>query len=150
ADKMLGNEEIKALITALGTGIGEHFDIKRLRYGRTILLCDADVDGSHIRTLLLTLLYRHFRPLIEDGRIYIGQPPLFRLQLGKDVRWAYSDAERDKFIKELKADAKKKRDTRKAKAEAEAPAAPAKGRRRAASAAVAAGDGEAGDGADAS
>src|SRR5437667_50419 len=99
ADKMLGNEEIKALITALGTGIGEHFDIKRLRYGRTILLCDADVDGSQIRTLLLTLLYRHFRPLVEDGRIYIGQPPLFRLQLGKEVRWAYSDHERDQSIK---------------------------------------------------
>jgi DNA gyrase subunit B len=147
ADKMLGNEEIKALITALGTGIGDYFDLKKLRYGKTILLCDADVDGSHIRTLLLTLLYRHFRPLIEEGRIFIGQPPLFRLQLGKDVRWAYSDGERDKFIKELKAAAKKKRDTRKAKAEAEAPATPAKGRRRAAGAAPAASDGEDGDGA---
>jgi DNA gyrase subunit B len=147
ADKMLGNEEIKAMITALGTGIGDYFDMKKLRYGKTILLADADVDGSHIRTLLLTLLYRHFRPLIEEGRIFIGQPPLFRLQLGKEVRWAYSDGERDKFIKELKADAKKKRDTRKAKAEAEAPAAPGKGRRRAAQAAAAASDGEDGDGA---
>src|SRR5687767_10500297 len=139
ADKMLGNEEIKTIITALGTGIGDYFDIGKLRYGKTILLADADVDGSHIRTLLLTLLYRHFRPLIEDGRVFIGQPPLFRLQLGKDVRWAYSDQERDKFIKELKADAKKKRDDRKiAKGEAvaedkpEKPAATAKGRRRAA------------------
>src|SRR5574337_1035532 len=102
ADKMLGNEEIKAIITALGTGIGEYFDAKKLRYGRTILLADADVDGSHIRTLLLTLLYRHFKPLIEDGRVYIGQPPLYRIQLGKEVRWGYSDAERDKAIKDLK------------------------------------------------
>jgi DNA gyrase subunit B len=78
ADKMLGNEEIKAIITALGTGIGDYFDLKKLRYGKTILLADADVDGSHIRTLLLTLLYRHFKPLIEEGRVYIGQPPLFR------------------------------------------------------------------------
>jgi DNA gyrase subunit B len=134
ADKMLGNEEIKALITALGTGIGEHFDIKRLRYGRTILLCDADVDGSHIRTLLLTLLYRHFRPLVEDGRIYIGQPPLYRLQLGKEVRWAYSDNERDKSIKELKAAAKSKRDDRKKPAgdKADGEKGTARSRRRAA------------------
>ena len=113
ADKMLGNEYIRAIITALGTGIGEYFDAKKLRYGRTILLADADVDGSHIRTLLLTLLYRHFRPLIEDGRIFIGQPPLYRIQLGKEIRWAYSDAERDKATKELKSTAKTKRDARK-------------------------------------
>jgi DNA gyrase subunit B len=136
ADKMLGNEEIKALITALGTGIGDYFDIKKLRYGRTILLADADVDGSHIRTLLLTLLYRHFRPLVEEGRIYIGQPPLYRLQLGKEVRWAYSDNERDKSIKELKSNAKTKRDDRKKaageKAAAEGDKATARTRRRAA------------------
>ena len=136
ADKMLGNEEIKALITALGTGIGDYFDVKKLRYGQTILLCDADVDGSHIRTLLLTLLYRHFRPLIEDGRIYIGQPPLYRLQLGKEVRWAYSDHERDKAIKELKSVAKTKRDDRKKaagdKAEADGDKATSRARRRAA------------------
>jgi DNA gyrase subunit B len=113
ADKMLGNEEIKTLITAFGTGIGDYFDMKKLRYGKTILLCDADVDGSHIRTLLLTLLYRHFKPLIEEGRIYIGQPPLYRLQLGKEIRWAYSDNERDKAIKELKQVARTKRDDRK-------------------------------------
>ncbi|HUQ41826.1 MAG TPA: DNA topoisomerase subunit B [Candidatus Limnocylindrales bacterium] len=138
ADKMLGNEEIKAIITALGTGIGDYFDMKKLRYGKTILLADADVDGSHIRTLLLTLLYRHFRPLIEEGRIYIGQPPLFRLQLGKEVRWAYSDEERDRFIKDLKSEAKKKRDDRKKTADADEKAAPAaaKGRKRAAAAAV--------------
>ncbi len=119
ADKMLGNEEIRALITALGTGIGEYFDMKKLRYGKTILLADADVDGSHIRTLLLTLLYRHFRPLIEEGRVYIGLPPLFRLQLGKEIRWAYSDAERDKFFKDLKGQARTKREDRKARKQAE-------------------------------
>src|SRR5438034_852915 len=118
ADKMLGNEEIKALITALGTGIGDYFDIKKLRYGRTILLADADVDGSHIRTLLLTLLYRHFKPLIEQGRIFIGQPPLYRLQLGKEIRWVYSDKERDAAIKELKTLAKTKSAERKSKAAA--------------------------------
>ena len=139
ADKMLGNEEIKALITALGTGIGDYFDAKKLRYGKTILLADADVDGAHIRTLLLTLLYRHFRQLVEEGRVYIGQPPLYRLQLGKEVRWAYSDQQRDKAIKELKAEARKKRDERKAKAAEgdEKPTTP-KGRRRAAAAADAA------------
>ena len=137
ADKMLGNEEIKALIVALGTGIGEYFDAKKLRYGKTILLADADVDGAHIRTLLLTLLYRHFRPLVDEGRIYIGQPPLYRLQLGKEVRWAYSDNQRDKAIKELKALAKAKRDKRvedkrAGNAEAAEEEKPVKGRRRAA------------------
>jgi DNA gyrase subunit B len=130
ADKMLGNEEIRVLITALGTGIGDYFDAKKLRYGKTILLADADVDGAHIRTLLLTLLYRHFRPLIDEGRVYIGQPPLYRLQLGKEVRWAYSDIQRDKAIKELKALAKAKRDKRAEKGEAEEEK-PTKGRRRA-------------------
>jgi DNA gyrase subunit B len=144
ADKMLANEEIKALIVALGTGIGDYFDAKKLRYGKTILLADADVDGAHIRTLLLTLLYRHFRPLVEEGRIYIGQPPLYRLQLGKEVRWAYSDNQRDKAIKELKTLARAKRDKRAEKAEAEEEK-PAKGRGRAARPAVdgqAAPDGE--------
>jgi DNA gyrase subunit B len=149
ADKMLANEEIKALIVALGTGIGDYFDAKKLRYGKTILLADADVDGAHIRTLLLTLLYRHFRPLVEEGRIYIGQPPLYRLQLGKDVRWAYSDNQRDKAIKELKTLARAKRDKRAEKAEAEE-AKPAKARPRAAQPAT---DGQGapdGDGASAS
>src|SRR5213076_3612572 len=121
-------------------GIGDYFDIKKLRYGKTILLADADVDGSHIRTLLLTLLYRHFRPLVEDGRIYIGQPPLYRLQLGKEVRWAYSDNERDKAIKELKSTARAKRDDRKKaageKAAAEGDTTTARARRRAAEEAV--------------
>jgi DNA gyrase subunit B len=145
ADKMLGNEEIKALVTALGTGIGDYFDAKKLRYGKTILLADADVDGAHIRTLLLTLLYRHFRQLVDEGRVYIGQPPLYRLQLGKEVRWAYSDNQRDKAIKELKTLAKAKRDKRADKAEAEEKPA-TKGRRRT----TTAGDGADADGASAS
>src|SRR5437867_2937934 len=91
------------------------------------MLADADVDGAHIRTLLLALLYRHFRPLVEEGRIYIGQPPLYRLQLGKDVRWVYSDLQRDKAIKDLKGLAKAKRDKRMEKGTEEAP----KGGRRA-------------------
>jgi DNA gyrase subunit B len=124
ADKMLGNEEIKALITALGTGVGDYFDRKKLRYGKTILLADADVDGSHIRTLLLTLLYRHFKPLIEEGRVYIGMPPLYQVRLGKEVRWAYSDSERDKFVKELKGQARAKREDRKAKGKAGVAVAP--------------------------
>ena len=93
------------------------------------------MDGSHIRTLLLTLLYRHFRPLIDEGRVYIGQPPLYRLQLGKEVRWAYSDIQRDKAIKELKALAKAKKDKRAEKGEAEEEK-PTKGRRRAAQSAT--------------
>src|SRR5258705_7546858 len=136
ADKMLGNEESKALITAPGTGTGGYFDIKKLRYGRTILLADADVDGSHIRTLLLTLLYRHFRPLVEDGRIYIGQPPLYRLQLGKEVRWPHSAHARDKPMKEPRSRATAKRDDRKKaageKAASEGDKATARTRRRAA------------------
>ena len=139
ADKMLGNEEIRVLITALGTGIGDYFDAKKLRYGKTILLADADVDGAHIRTLLLTLLYRHFRPLIDEGRVFIGQPPLYRLQLGKEVRWAYSDNQRDKAIKELKALAKSKRDKRAEKGETEEEK-PTKGRRRSAQPAATSGD----------
>ena len=121
ADKMLGNEMIRAIITALGTGIGEYLDMSKLRYGKMILLADADVDGSHIRTLLLTLLYRHFRPLIDGGRVFIGQPPLYRLQLGKEIRWVDSDGERDKAIKELKGLAKTKREDRRAKADEKAP-----------------------------
>lgn len=98
-DKMLLNKEIKSLVVALGTAISDQFDVEKLRYHKIILMSDADVDGAHIRTLLLTLFYRYFPKLIEDGYVYIAQPPLFRIQKGKDVRYAYSDAERDKIIK---------------------------------------------------
>ena len=97
--KMLANNEVKSLIVALGTAIAEEFDISKLRYGKVVIMTDADVDGSHIRTLLLTLFYRHFPKLIEDGHIYIAEPPLFKIQQGKSAKYAYSDAERDEILK---------------------------------------------------
>jgi len=100
-DKMLSNNEVKNLIIALGTNIGEIFDIAKLRYNRIIIMTDADVDGAHIRTLLLTLFFRHFQQLITDRHIFIAQPPLFRVAKGKDIRYAFSDEERDTFIAEF-------------------------------------------------
>jgi DNA gyrase subunit B len=91
-DKMLDNNEIKALISALGTGIGEDFDVTSLRYGRVTIMTDADVDGSHIRTLLLTFFFRHMQPLIQEGHLYIAQPPLFRIQNGKEFEYFYPEA----------------------------------------------------------
>ena len=96
-DKMLSSEQIKNLVVALGTAIGDIFDIGKLRYHKVIIATDADVDGAHIRTLLLTLLYRHFRPVIDGGYIYIAQPPLFKIKKGKEVFYAYTDAERVKI-----------------------------------------------------
>ena len=96
-DKMLSSEQIKNLVVALGTAIGDIFDIAKLRYHKVIIATDADVDGAHIRTLLLTLLYRHFRPVIDGGYIYIAQPPLFKIKKGKEIFYAYSDAERVKI-----------------------------------------------------
>ncbi len=93
-DKMLASEQIKNLVVALGTAIGDVFDIERLRYHKLIIATDADVDGAHIRTLLLTLFFRHFRPLIDGGFIYIAQPPLYKIQKGKEVSYAYTDAEK--------------------------------------------------------
>jgi len=100
-DKMLKNTEIRTIITALGTGIGEEFDISKIRYHRVIILCDADVDGSHIRTLLLTFIYRYMKPLIDAGYIYIGQPPLYRIRKGKKEFYVFSDREKDEFVKEI-------------------------------------------------
>jgi DNA gyrase subunit B len=100
-DKMLQNNEIRTLITALGTGIGESFDISRLRYHRVIIMTDADVDGSHIRTLLLTFFFRNLEQLILDGRIFIAQPPLYRVKSGKEERWVYTEEQREAAIKEL-------------------------------------------------
>jgi DNA gyrase subunit B len=97
-DKMLSNAEVKALITAIGTAIGEQFTPEKLRYHRIILMADADVDGSHIRTLLLTFFFRHMRHLIANGHLYIAQPPLFRIKHGKEQRYTYSDGERDSYI----------------------------------------------------
>ncbi|MCI4357773.1 MAG: DNA topoisomerase (ATP-hydrolyzing) subunit B [Thermoplasmata archaeon] len=100
-DRMLQNEEIRALITAIGTGIGDELDLTKLRYHKVILMTDADVDGSHIRTLLLTLFYRKMAALITEGYVYIAQAPLYRLQKGTKIVYAYSDEERDRMVKEL-------------------------------------------------
>jgi DNA gyrase subunit B len=100
-DKMLQNEQIRILITALGTSVGDQFDISNLRYHRVIIMTDADVDGSHIRTLLLTFFYRHLEQLLVDGRIFIAQPPLYRVKSGKEERWVYNEEEREKAQKAL-------------------------------------------------
>jgi len=100
-DKVLSNNEVRALISALGTSIGETFDIAGLRYGRVIIMTDADVDGSHIRTLLLTFFFRYMPKLIEEGHLFIAQPPLFRISEKKDVHYAYTEADRDRILKEL-------------------------------------------------
>ncbi len=100
-DKVYGNDKLMPVITALGTGIGEDFDLTKLRYGRVIIMADADVDGSHIRTLLLTFFYRYMRPLVETGHVYIAQPPLFRITKNKRHYYAYSDSERDQIMEKL-------------------------------------------------
>jgi len=102
-DTILKNEEIKNIITAIGVGIDEHFNMTKLRYGRVVIMADADVDGAHIRTLLLTFFYRHMLPLITDGHLYIAQPPLYHMKSGKQVHFVYTDDERDVMIKDYKA-----------------------------------------------
>ena len=100
-DRVYGNDKLMPVITALGTGIGDEFDIAKLRYDKVIIMADADVDGSHIRTLLLTFFFRYMRPLIEEGHVYIAQPPLFRVTKGKEHKYAYSDLERDQILAQI-------------------------------------------------
>jgi len=102
-DKVLHNEEVKNIITAIGVGIDEHFNMSKLRYGRIVIMCDADVDGAHIRTLLLTFFFRHMQPLITNGHLYIAQPPLFHIKMGKQVHYVYTDQERDTLVAEYSA-----------------------------------------------
>jgi len=103
-DKILANNEVKALISALGTGIGDNFGLTGLRYGRVIIMCDADVDGAHIRTLLLTFFFRYMQSLIEEGHLYIAQPPLFRIAYKNQVRYAYAELEKERALKEFGVD----------------------------------------------
>ncbi len=104
ADKVYGNDKLQPVITALGAGIGEDFDPTRLRYHKIVIMADADVDGSHIRTLLLTFFFRFMRPLLEGGYVYAAVPPLYKLVRGKQTRVAFSDEERDRVSAEMRGD----------------------------------------------
>jgi len=97
--KVLENKELSDLVTALGCGLGKNFDLSRLRYGRIIILADADSDGHHIATLLLTFIYRHLPQLITSGKVFLAQPPLYRIDIGKETFWALDDAHRDRLLK---------------------------------------------------
>ena len=114
-DRVYGNDKLMPVVTALGCGIGDEFDISKLRYGKVIIMADADVDGSHIRTLLLTFFFRFMRPLIEEGHVYIAQPPLFKVSRGKQVRYAYDEKQRDQYIAELYPDGTTKSDVQRYK-----------------------------------
>jgi DNA gyrase subunit B len=118
-NKILENNEIRAIISAIGAGLGAEFDHSQSRYGKIILMTDADVDGSHIRTLLLTFIYRHMKELITSGKVYIAQPPLYKIKKGKEEFYAYDDNERDQILKRLKVNGKEKKKVEEKPAETE-------------------------------
>ena len=101
ADKIVQHDAIRSMITAIGAGLDEDFDLEKLRYHRIIIMCDADVDGSHIRTLLLTFFYRHMPQLVEHGHLYIAQPPLYKISVGRKDQYVYTDTERDELLEQL-------------------------------------------------
>jgi len=103
-DKALASKEIRSIVVALGTHIAENFDVEKIRYKKIIITCDSDIDGNHIRTLLLTLFYRYFRPVIEKGYLYIAQPPLYKIQIGKEIKYAFSDKEKNEILKKIPKD----------------------------------------------
>ncbi|MCI0473525.1 MAG: toprim domain-containing protein, partial [Ignavibacteria bacterium] len=107
-NKIFENDEIRTMITAIGAGLGdsENFSDEKVRYGKIIIMCDADVDGSHIRTLLLTFFFRHMKPIIDTGKLYIAQPPLYKIKKGKSEVYAYDNDERDQILKSFKVDLK--------------------------------------------
>ena len=101
-DRVYGNDKLTPVITAIGTGIGDEFDIEKLRYGKIVIMADADVDGSHIRTLLLTFFFRYMRPLIEQGHVFLAQPPLFKVKRGQTEKYAYNDGDMDRIMREFR------------------------------------------------
>ena len=106
-DKVIGNDKLQPVIASLGAGIGETFDVTKLRYHKIIIMADADVDGSHIRTLLLTFFYRYMEPLVKEGHVYLAMPPLYKITCDKKIQYAYDDKEKERVIRELGKDPEK-------------------------------------------